>query len=401
MKVLTVSQINFYIKSLIDSSAPLTNVYISGEISNFKSYPSGHMYFTLKDEKAQLKCVMFSASNKHLKFMPENGMRVICFGRISVYERDGLYQLYVQDMQPQGIGSLTIAFEQLKEKLEKEGLFDTEHKKSIPKYPKKIGVVTSNRGAAVEDIKNIISRRYPVCEVIIVPTVVQGDSASEDIAKSIKFLDEKIDVDVIIAGRGGGSIEDLWAFNTEIVARAVYDCNTPIISAVGHETDYTICDFVSDLRAPTPSAAAELAVPYIEDEKIKILNYKYSLDLLINAKIEKQELFLKYIKENSVIGNPDLFYDSLFDELNNKKMLLKNKAVAYFDKREKDFSSKVSLLNALSPLAVIARGYSVLKKDNQIIKNADNISPDDIIDISLSNANIKAKVIEVNKNEQR
>lgn len=399
MKVLTVSQINFYIKSLVDSSAPLANVYISGEISNFKSYPSGHMYFTLKDEKAQLKCVMFSASNKRLKFRPENGMNVICFGRVSVYERDGLYQLYVQDMQPQGIGSLTIAYEQLKEKLEKEGLFDSSNKIPIPKYPKKIGVVTSNMGAAVEDIKNILTRRYPVCEVIISPTIVQGDSAGADIVRSINLLDSLGDIDIIIVGRGGGSLEDLWAFNTEIVARAVYNCKTPIISAVGHETDYTICDFVSDLRAPTPSAAAELAVPNIEDEKIRISNYKYSLDLLINAKIEKEELFIKYIKDNSVLCNPNAFYDSLLNNLNDKKERLKNSLLAYLDKKEKDFSQTISVLNVLSPLAVMTRGYSIVKKDDSVVKNADDLAVNDDIEVSLINAVLKAKVTEVIKNE--
>lgn len=401
MKVLTVSQINFYIKSLLDSAAPLNNVYVGGEISNFKSYPSGHMYFTLKDEKSQMKCVMFSSANMRLKFRPENGIKVVCFGRISVYERDGLYQLYVQDMQPQGIGSLTIAYEQLKEKLEKEGLFAPEHKKNIPKYPKKIGVVTSNMGAAVEDIKNILTRRYPLCEVIIAPTVVQGDSAGPDIVNSITLLDNLGDIDVIIVGRGGGSIEDLWAFNTEMVARAVYHCKTPIISAVGHETDYTICDFVSDLRAPTPSAAAELAVPNLDDEKMYIDKFRHSLDLLINAKIEKEELFVKYIKENSVLSHPNVFYDSILSNLKDKRQRLNYSITAYLDKKEKDFSQKISVLNALSPLNVMARGYSIVKKDNQIIKNAENLSVDDEIEISTISAVLKAKITEVVKNEQK
>lgn len=401
MKVLTVSQINFYIKSLLDSAAPLNNVYVSGEISNFKSYPSGHMYFTLKDEKSQMKCVMFSSANMRLKFRPENGMKVVCFGRIIVYERDGLYQLYVQDMQPQGIGSLTIAYEQLKEKLEKEGLFAPEHKKNIPKYPKKIGVVTSNMGAAVEDIKNILTRRYPLCEVIIAPTVVQGDSAGPDIVNSITLLDNLGDIDVIIVGRGGGSIEDLWAFNTEMVARAVYHCKTPIISAVGHETDYTICDFVSDLRAPTPSAAAELAVPNLDDEKMYIDKFRCSLDLLIKAKIEKEELFVKYIKENSVLSHPNVFYDSILSNLKDKRQRLNYSITAYLDKKDKAFSQTISVLNALSPLNVMARGYSIVKKDNQIVKNAENLSVDDEIEISTISAVLKAKITEVVKNEQK
>lgn len=400
MKVLTVSQVNFYIKSVIDSAAALNSIYISGEISNFKSYPSGHMYFTLKDEKAQMKCVMFSSANIHLKFRPENGMKVICFGRVSVYERDGAYQLYVQDMQPQGIGSLTIAYEQLKEKLEKEGLFDSFHKKKIPSYPKKIGVVTSNMGAAVEDIKNILARRYPLCEVLIAPTIVQGDAASADIVRSIEMLDRRGDIDVMIVGRGGGSIEDLWAFNTEAVARAVFHCKTPIISAVGHETDYTICDFVADLRAPTPSAAAELATLNIDDEKINMDKYRQSLSLLIRAKISKEELFIQSVKENSLLSNPNAFYDSLLQALDDKKQRLHHCMHGYFDKKEKEFSKSVSVLNALSPLNVMARGYAILKKDSQIIKNAQCLCVDDEIEISAADAVLKAKITEVKKNEQ-
>lgn len=399
MKILTVSQINFYIKSLIDSSAPLANIYVSGEISNFKHYPSGHMYFTIKDEKAQLKCVMFSSSNTHLKFKPENGMKVVCFGRVSVYERDGLYQLYVRDMQPQGIGSLTIAYEQLKEKLENEGLFNSAHKKTLPKYPGRIGVVTSNMGAAVEDIKNIISRRYPVCEIIIVPTVVQGDSAGADIASSIRLLDNMGNIDIIIVGRGGGSLEDLWAFNTEVVARAVYDCKTPIISAVGHETDYTICDFAADLRAPTPSAAAELAVPNIEDEKIKISNYSLTLDSYINGRLEKEEQFFKYIKNNSILSDSDKFYNNFQNKIDDKKILLSKTMFDFIEKREKDFKQKVSMLSVLSPLSVLSRGYSIIKKDDYVIKRADSLSIDDDIEIYLSNGTARAKVSEVYKNE--
>ena len=236
MTTLTVSQINRYIKSLLDEIPPIQNVYVMGEISNFKHYrQSGHMYFTLKDSTSQLKCVMFSSDNYKLKFVPADGMSVVCFGQVGVYERDGVYQLYVRDIQPKGAGDLAVAFEQLKEKLQAKGYFDESIKKNIPRHPAKIGVATSNMGAAVEDIKNVISRRYPLCEIIICPTVVQGDEAPRDIASSIKLLDSA-GVDVIIVGRGGGSIEDLWAFNTETVADAVFNCKTPVISAVGHET---------------------------------------------------------------------------------------------------------------------------------------------------------------------
>ncbi len=247
MNVITVSQVNRYIKALLDESAPLRSIFISGEISNFKYYySSGHMYFTLKDENSQLKAVMFSSYASKLKFNPDSGMKVICSGRISAYERNGEYQLYVDDMQPDGVGALNLAFEQLKERLLNEGVCNDEIKKPLPPFPRKIGVATSDIGAAVEDIKNITARRYPLAELVIVPTIVQGTSASADIVKSIRLLDDIEDIDVIIVGRGGGSIEDLWAFNTEEVARAVIACKTPIVSAVGHETDYTICDFVAD-----------------------------------------------------------------------------------------------------------------------------------------------------------
>ena len=261
MTVLTVSQVNTYIKALIDEAAPLKSIYLTGEISNFKRhFPSGHLYFTLKDEKSQIKAVMFKTSASRLRFEPNDGMKVIIRGRISVFERNGEYQIYAEDMQPDGLGALNLAFEQLKEKLYNEGLFDESYKKPLPKYPSKIGVATSSTGSVIQDIKDVCKRRYPICEIVLVQTLVQGASASGDIVKSIKLLDSMEDIDLIIVGRGGGSLEDLWAFNTEEVARAVFECNKPVISAVGHETDTTICDFVADLRAPTPSAAAELAV---------------------------------------------------------------------------------------------------------------------------------------------
>ena len=310
MNVITVTQLNTYIKSILDENPVLKTIYIKGEISNFKHYyKSGHMYLTLKDSNCQLKAVMFSSYASRLKFRPENGMSVICRGRISAYEKDGVYQLYIEDMQPDGIGSLSIAFEQLKEKLEKEGLFDLSHKKSIPKYPQKIGVATSNMGAAIEDIKNIIKRRYPVAELVVAPTIVQGDAAPEDIVKSIKLLDSIDDIDVIIVGRGGGSLEDLWAFNTEIVARAVFECKKPIISAVGHETDFTICDFVADLRAETPSAAAEKAVPDI-NELMKFTEAAESKMLYcITKRLEYEAQRLDYISNESILADYKIYFE--------------------------------------------------------------------------------------------
>ncbi|MBQ3004952.1 MAG: exodeoxyribonuclease VII large subunit, partial [Clostridia bacterium] len=262
---ITVSQLNAYLKSIIEYDDNLRDFYLKGEISNFTNhYRTGHLYMTLKDGESQVKAVMFRSAAQKLKFRPENSMQIIARGRISVYERDGQYQFYIEEMQPDGVGALALAFEQLKKKLENEGLFSKEYKKPIPEFPERIGVVTSPTGAAIQDILNVLGRRYPKAEVIFAPVQVQGDSASGQIAKAIFEFNQKKCADVLIVGRGGGSIEDLWAFNEEVVARAVFASKIPIISAVGHETDFTICDFVADLRAPTPSAAAELATPDID-----------------------------------------------------------------------------------------------------------------------------------------
>ena len=399
MNVLTVSQVNTYIKALLDEIPHIRNIYISGEISNFKHYPSGHMYFTLKDSKSQLKCVMFSSDNYKLRFAPENGMKVICFGQIGVYERDGVYQLYVRDMQVEGVGSLTVAFEQLKEKLDKEGLFAQEHKIPIPEYPMKIGVATSDMGAAVEDIKNILSRRFPMCEVVIVPTVVQGDAAPRDIVSSIEFLDSMGDIDTIIVGRGGGSLEDLWAFNTEEVARAVFACKTPIISAVGHETDFTICDFVADLRAPTPSAAAELAVPDAAHEMIMIQNNDAALESSINRLIEKREEKLNRIKSDSPLAGMDVF----FERIENSLSTVNDKIISDFSnillRKENLLRGAANALNALSPLAVLGRGYSITRKDGLVINSSKKLECDDVIDIILSDGQAQARISEVKVNE--
>ncbi|MGN0523279.1 MAG: exodeoxyribonuclease VII large subunit [Eubacterium sp.] len=400
MKPLTVTQVNTYIKALLDEIPHIKNIYICGEISNFKHYyNSGHMYFTLKDEKSQLKAVMFSSDNYSLKFQPENGMKVICFGQIGVYERDGVYQLYCRDMQPQGVGSLTIAFEQLKEKLEAEGLFREDNKKPIPKYPKKIGVVTSKMGAAVEDIKNVISRRYPLCDIIIVPTVVQGDAASGDIVKSIKFLDSMGDIDTIIVGRGGGSLEDLWAFNTEAVARAVYECNTPIISAVGHETDYTICDFVSDLRAPTPSAAAELAVPDIIELRLKLNNLYGGIEQAMDYRLLSLESKLKALEQSACLNSKAGFYDNAIKTFNDYLDKLNSSFQNVLNRKQSDLSVVAGRLDALSPLNVLARGYSIVTKNNKVVKSTDDICVNDDLKITFKNGNANVKVFEVNSNE--
>ena len=322
MNTLKVSQVNTYIKALLDGSEPLQNIYVEGEISNFKHYqPSGHMYFTLKDEKSQLKCVMFSSNAYRIRFRPENGMCVICRGRISAYEKSGEYQLYAEDMQPVGAGALNLAFEQLKKKLFDEGVCDKSRKKPLPEYPQKIGVVTSGVGAAVQDIKNITSRRYPLAELVIVPTAVQGEKAAPEIVESIKLLDSRGDIDVMIVGRGGGSIEDLWAFNTEEVARAVIACNTPVVSAVGHESDFTICDFVADLRAPTPSAAAELICPDINVLFNHVRSLQYTAQLYIQALIDDRSQHLSEITAFSPLANGEELlnaYKDRLSDLNNR-----------------------------------------------------------------------------------
>lgn len=399
MKILSVSQVNMYIKALLDEIPQVKNVYICGEISNFKHYyNSGHMYFTLKDDKSQLKAVMFKNDNYRLKFTPENGMKVICFGQVGVYERDGVYQLYCRDMQPDGVGALTIAFEQLKVQLAQEGLFDEEHKKAIPKFPQKIGVATSKMGAAVEDIKNVISRRYPLCEIIIVPTMVQGESAAQDIADSIRFIDENLGVDTIIVGRGGGSLEDLWAFNTEIVARAVYACKTPIISAVGHETDFTISDFVSDMRAPTPSAAAELAVPDIKSLIFQLNNFSVSIEKSLDFKISQCENSIKRYKVFFSKSNVDLFYANIRDKMAQYNEKLKDSITRIIENQTNTLSKNAEMLDNLSPLKILSRGYSVVKNEKfDIVTDSENINVGDNVEIILSNGAFKATVNEVTK----
>ena len=400
MNVITVTQLNTYIKAIIDENPVLRTVYVVGEISNFKHYyKSGHMYFSLKDENCQLKAVMFSSYASRLKFSTDNGMRVICRGRISVYDKDGQYQLYVEDMQPDGMGALHLAFEQLKEKLAEEGLFDQSLKKPIPKYPAKIGVVTSNMGAAVEDIKNITKRRYPVAELVIVPTVVQGDLASGDICASVRFLDSLGDIDVIIVGRGGGSLEDLWAFNTEAVARAVFECKTPVISAVGHETDFTICDFVADLRAETPSAAAEKAVPDINTVYDFIIGAQSRMASLIKNKIDNEFQRLDSIQSDSILGNTDDYFQSKYDVLECIEGKLKDAFSDCINAKCRMLEKIVAKLDALSPLAVLSRGYLIAEsRDKKFVRSVNDIEIGDEILLKFADGGAKCSVSEVCKN---
>lgn len=399
MNVISVSKLNELVKMLIEDCQPLRNIYVSGEISNFTHYyRSGHMYFTLKDEKSQIKAVMFSSYAAKLRFKPENGMKVICRGRLAVYEKSGEYQIYAEDLQPDGLGALNLAFEQLKMKLFSEGVCSDEVKKSLPLYPKKIGVVTSNIGAAVEDIKNITKRRYPLAELVIVPTIVQGAFASADIVKSIEFLDSMGDVDVIIVGRGGGSIEDLWAFNTEEVARAVIACKTPVVSAVGHETDYTICDFVADLRAPTPSAAAELVCPDI----LSLINYvdglKKQLDYSVNSKINDESIRLDELSSSYALADYSEVIKTFEDNVSVLMDRMNDEYQYSLETKGNTFAVLVEKLSALSPLAVLARGYSICEKNGRVVKNISEVKANDCLDVKMNGGNAVCKVLEVTEN---
>ena len=393
--ILTVTQLNTYAKSVVEQDVTLSNVFVMGEISNFVDhYRSGHLYMSIKDNQSVISAVMFSGNASRLKFKPENGMSVIIRGRVSIYERDGRYQLYIDDMQPDGIGALAIAFEQMKEKLSKVGLFDVEHKMRIPEFPEKIGVISSPTGAAVQDVLNVLNRRFPVAEIVFAGVQVQGDNAAPTIIDAIKKLN-KTDVDVIIIARGGGSAEDLWPFNDEKLAYAIYDSQIPIISGVGHETDFTICDFVADLRAPTPSAAAELAVPDIREQKYYISALKNALVSAIENNIKEKQYNLEQLTKSTVLKNPEkiienceLYLDSLITKIN---MNFKD----IFTKNSSEFAMLCSKLESLSPLKVLARGYSITKKDNNVIINSKDLSIGDSISIQFADGNAKAKITEV------
>ena len=395
--VYSVAQLNNYVKSVLDNDENLNHLFVTGEISNYKPHYSGHMYMTIKDETASIKAVMFAGNASRLKFKPENGMKVIIFGTVSLFQRDGSYQLYINDMQPDGIGALNIAFEQLKKKLEAEGLFSKDHKKPIPKFPQKVGVVTSATGAAVQDIFNVLKRRYPVAEVVLRPCQVQGDGAANDIANAIKEFNKVKGADVLIVGRGGGSIEDLWAFNEEAVARAVFDSEIPVISAVGHETDVTICDFVADLRAPTPSAAAECAVPDCFELKANLLSYKQRLNTLSKNILESERKRVLAIEKSGALKNPLLkINDSKKDILYLNEKLV-NLTSSVIEANRSKVNALCGKLDALSPLGVIARGYSVTKSKEKIIKSIKDVKIDDEITVNLSDGMITAMVCGINE----
>ena len=413
-KYITVSQLTRYIKYKIDNDVNLNEVFLKGEISNFKAHSRGHFYFTLKDEGSRINAVMFATSTKKIKFIPTDGMKVLVTGKISVFEANGGYQIYVSDMLEDGVGNLYIAFEQLKKKLEMEGLFDSKLKKPIPKIPKRVGVVTAPTGAAIKDIISTIKRRWPLTEILLFPSLVQGEMAASDIVKQIK-ISENYDLDTLIVGRGGGSIEDLWPFNEEIVARAIYECKTPVISAVGHEIDFTIADFVADLRAPTPTGAAEMAVPQYND----VVNYLNQLDIrlnsVVNNKIKNYKQKLDSIMERNLFKNPmviyqskEMMFDSLLDRLKysttslfnvKEKQLLsiKNSYILknpyqMLDKKANKYLQIISKLETLSPLLTLKRGYTITKVNGKVIDSAFVLKKNDLFEVEFSDGIVKAEV---------
>ena len=391
--VYSVNELNSYVKRILDNDENLKHIFVTGEISNYKAHYSGHLYMTIKDESASVKAVMFAGNASRLRFRPENGMKVLIFGTVSLFPRDGSYQLYISDMQPDGMGALSVAFEQLKKKLAAEGLFSDSYKKPIPKFPTRIGVITSETGAAVQDIFNVLSRRFPSAEVVLRPTQVQGDGAAQDIAKAIYVFNEYNAADVLIVGRGGGSIEDLWAFNEEVVARAVFASEIPVISAVGHETDYTICDFVADLRAPTPSAAAELAVPDRLELKSELISYKQHILNLTKNKLDRERSKLLAIEKSGALRDPVTKLNENRRELLYLSERITNLTVSAVDGNKMKYAALAGKLNALSPLGVISRGYALAERHGKVVTKVKDISVNDEISVRLSDGTLKAKVI--------
>ncbi|WP_449623044.1 exodeoxyribonuclease VII large subunit [Robertmurraya sp. Marseille-Q9965] len=444
-RYLTVTALTKYIKRKFDADPHLQDVLVKGEISNFKQHSSGHMYFTLKDEKARILAVMFSSSARSMKFNPENGMKVLITGSITLYEQSGQYQIYVKSMQPDGIGDLYLAYEQLKEKLEKEGLFSAVHKKLLPKFPKTVGVITSPTGAAVRDIITTIKRRYPIANILILPALVQGDNAKHSIVKAIEKANEMAEIDTLIVGRGGGSIEELWAFNEEIVARAIYTSKIPIISAVGHETDFTIADFVADMRAPTPTGAAEMAVPHIDELMERVLTRQARLLRVMKERIQFDRQRLNRIDKSYAFRYPRRVYEQKMEQVDKtterlirgaekvflgkketstnlnrriernspnellKQALLQHERLAkqmnramtgIFSEKQKDFRQMIVTLEALSPLKIMDRGYSlVYNEEDKLVKSVKQISTDDPIKVRMSDGSLLCKVVDVQGEE--
>ena len=441
-KYISIGELNTYIKSMFDENIFLRKVFLRGEISNFKNHTRGHLYFTLKDDTSRISAVMFYSSAITLNFKPVDGMNVLVEGRISCYPTAGTYQIYVDKMEVDGLGALYVEFEKLKEKLSKEGLFLDSHKKAIPKIPKRVGIITAPTGAAIKDIISTIKRRFPICETILFPALVQGKDAAFDIVRQIKEADSgKYDLDVLIVGRGGGSIEDLWAFNEEIVARAIYEANVPIISAVGHEVDFTIADFVADLRAPTPTGAAEMAVPTVSEIDNVIHSLEIRMNEFMSNFLHKSKLRLDNVKNSYILKNPLSLYeikeqklDNMIEVLNNyihkrldnyhlelnhiqssfvlkdpmrlfkvqQEKLLFSEKVLYNHikniilKSDHNYKMLVNTLKLVNPLGILEKGYSLVTKEEKVVKSSKDLKLHDFLDVRLHDGSIKAQVTEIN-----
>ena len=404
-RIITVSELNEYIKMVLEHDELLMRIFVKGEISNFTNhYKTGHFYFSLKDEGGTVRAVMFRGSAARLKFMPENGMRVIVGGRVGVFPRDGQYQIYAETMEPDGIGALYIAYEQLKKKLEAEGLFDASKKKPLPKIPTRIGVITSPTGAAIRDIIHILGRRFPLARVILYPALVQGEGAAPDLVRGLDYFNQMGNVDVIIIGRGGGSLEDLWAFNDETLARHVAASRIPVISAVGHETDFTLCDFAASRRAPTPSAAAEIAVPETGELARKLANVTSRIELLLEGRLKLYRERLARAAGARVLKDPIYLIDDKRLALGMEERALFDRMGAVLTAKRADFEKDTAKLHALSPLAVLYRGYgAVFDAGGKVIRNAAETRPGERLSVMLSDGRIHTTVDEIvlkNKNEE-
>ena len=390
--VLSVSQINFYIKSVIENDPRLGVVLVSGEISNLTDhYRSGHIYLSLKDSRSVLRAVMFAGNAQRLRFRPQNGMKVLCRGRISVYEPSGQYQLYIEDMQPDGVGALTIAFEQLKKKLESEGLFAQERKKPLPRFPETVGVITSPTGAAVQDIRNILFRRFPNINILLYPVLVQGEGAPAQLVNALQSLDSQGKCDVIIIGRGGGSAEDLQAFNSEELARTIAACRTPVMSAVGHETAFTICDFLADMRAPTPSAAAELAVPDVRELRAHYRAQRQYMQSLIENRFRAQNERLKYLYRITETAGPARKYCEYYEKYSYYLRRLKQFADNKISIEELKLKKTAAKLDSLNPLAVLGRGFAVVEQDGKNVPSAASLDREREFTLTFSDGSVNAR----------
>ena len=401
LQPVSVSQLTQYIKLLLDRDEILSQVCVRGELSNYKAHSSGHQYFTLKDEGAVISCVMFRSDAMRMRFRPESGMKVILYGRVSLFPKSGQYQIYVTSMQPDGVGALAVAFEQLKTRLHEEGLFDAAHKKPLPSYPRRIALVTSPTGAAVRDMIRILGRRWPMAEVLVCPVRVQGEGAAEEVAAMLSYVDRHRLADVIITGRGGGSLEDLWAFNEECVARAIWQCQTPVISAVGHEPDVTISDFVADLRAATPSNAAELAVPDGDALQGFLRQLKLRMEQAESQRISHLRQRLERLAKSRVMTRPEAYLQQQELHLEMLCQRLEHAGQVTLQKNTQRFRQAAAKLDALSPLKVLGRGYAMATLDEQVVRSVKQLSPGETIAVSFSDGTAQCRVETLQRRKQR